>query len=160
MKQLLLSVLMSCVFGMAVAETPLPFVHGSMAEIKAGQAEKPMIVSFWSIDCPPCYKELAMWRDLGERFPSMNLVLVSTDALDAADEVNQVLKERGVERFPSWQFAEDHVQRLRYEIDKRWYGELPRTYFYSPSGKSTAVSGVVEHDKIEQWLAQYYPTKK
>jgi len=143
-----------------LAATPKPFVSGSMAEIKAAQDTKPMIVSFWSIDCPPCYKELAMWRELSLHMPQLKLVLVSTDEIDAEQEVIDVLQKAGVAQLESWQFADDHVQRLRYEIDKDWYGELPRSYFYSPAGQVEAVSGLVVQDRIEQWLAQFYPTLK
>lgn len=160
MRKQLFALMIASFSSTVAADSLIPFVSGSMAEIKSSQKEKPLIVNFWSIDCPPCYKELSMWRELGKQYPDMNLVLVSTDTLDVADDVAQVLKAQGVERFPSWQFSETHVQRLRYEIDKLWYGELPRTYFYSPSGESLAISGVVEHDKVEKWLAQYYLTTK
>ncbi len=137
-----------------------PFVSGSMAEIMTAQGEQPMIVNFWSVDCPPCYKELAMWRELSARFPEVKLVLVSTDEGDVKQEVVEVLEKTGVAQLESWQFADKHVQRLRYEVDKNWYGELPRSYFYSPSGQVKAVSGLVEQNKIEQWLAQFYPIPK
>ena len=143
-----------------LAAPPKPFVSGSMAEIHSSQGEAPMIVSFWSIDCPPCYKELVIWRDLSERLPQLRLVLVSTDELDAQSEVVEVLQQKGVAQLESWQFADAHRQRLRYEIDKNWYGELPRSYFYSPAGQVEAVSGLVEQDKIELWLAQFYPMTK
>ncbi len=140
-----------------VAALPQPFVRGSMAQIRARFAGEPLIVSFWSIDCPPCYRELSMWRKLSERFPHMNLLLVSTDGRQQAEEVMQVLREKGVDHLPSWQFAERHAQRLRYEIDRQWHGELPRTYFYSPTGESQAVSGLIEYGEVGQWLAQYFP---
>lgn len=145
---------------LVLAASPSPFVSGSMAEIKAAQADKPMIVSFWSIDCPPCYKELAMWRELSERLPTLNLVLVSTDEIDVEQEVVEVLQKTGVAHLQSWQFADSHTHKLRYEIDKSWYGELPRTYFHSPDGQVGAVSGLVEQARIEQWLAQFYPITK
>lgn len=160
MTRIMLAMLFMLLPQLLLAAPPKPFVMGSMAEIKASQANAAMIVSFWSIDCPPCYKELAMWRDLSQRLPQMRLVLVSTDEIDAKQEVVQVLEKTGVSQLESWQFAEDHVQRLRYEIDKNWYGELPRSYFYSPSGQVEAVSGLVEKDRVEQWLAQFYPTLK
>ncbi len=156
----LLAVLCLLLPQLVQATSPKPFVSGSMAEIMTTQGEQPMIVSFWSIDCPPCYKELAMWRELNMRFPDLKLVLVSTDEGDAKHEVVEVLEKIGVAKLDSWQFADEYVQRLRYEIDKNWYGELPRSYFYSPSGQVKAVSGLVEQNKIEQWLAQFYPIPK
>jgi len=114
----LLAVLIMLLPQLLLAATPKPFVSGSMAEIRAAQGEQPMIVSFWSIDCPPCYKELAIWRELSARAPEMKLVLVPTDEADAELEVVEVLQKTGVAHLESWQFADDHVQRRRYEIDK------------------------------------------
>ena len=156
----LLAVLILLLPQLLLAATPKFFVSGSMAEILASQDASPMIVSFWSIDCPPCYKELLIWRELSERLPQLKLVLVSTDELDVQPEVVEVLQQKGLAQLESWQFADAHRQRLRYEIDKSWYGELPRSYFYSPAGQVEAVSGLVEQDKIELWLAQFYPMTK
>lgn len=156
----LLAVVIMLLPQLLLAATPKPFITGSIAEIQASQGEAPMIVSFWSIDCPPCYKELLIWRDLSKRLPQLKLVLVSTDELDAQAEVMDVLQQKGVAQLESWQFADTYTQRLRYEIDKSWYGELPCSYFYSPAGQVEAVSGLVEQSKIEQWLAQFYPMMK
>lgn len=135
---------------------PKSFISGSMAEIIASTTGKPMIVNFWSIDCRPCHKELAMWKQLSDRYPQMNLVLISIDSPEVSNEVIEVLREFGATDFDLWQFADTHTQRLRYEIDKSWYGELPRTYFYSQSGEISAVSGLIKYDMAEQWLTQNY----
>lgn len=144
-----------CLSQLTLADAIKPFVSGSMAQIRATQQQRPMIVSFWSIDCPPCYKELRLWRELSSRYPQLNLVLVSTDDAENRAEVQQVLKELGVEHLRSWQFADANAQRLRYEVEKRWYGELPRTYFFSPGTEPLALSGVVDSARVEQWLAQF-----
>jgi len=157
MKRWWLLLLLGLMPHIAAAEPLKPFVSGAMAQIKAAMKEKPLIVSFWSIDCPPCYKELALWKRLSARYPALALVLVSTDERELAADVKQVLAEQGVAHLQNWQFAATQVQRLRYEIDSNWYGELPRTYFFSPDGDSAAVSGIIDCDNVEQWLAQYYP---
>lgn len=156
----LAGVALLCIAQLSVAEGIKPFVSGSMAQIKATQQQRPMIVSFWSIDCPPCYKELRLWRELSRRHPQLNLVLVSTDAAESRAEVRQVLQEQGVTHLQSWQFADGNAQRLRYEIDTGWYGELPRNYFYAPGSEPLALSGVVDSNKVEQWLAQFSTATK
>jgi thiol-disulfide isomerase/thioredoxin len=150
-----IGVVLLCLSQLCVADAIKPFVSGSMAQIMATQQQRPMIVSFWSIDCPPCYKELRLWRELSSRYPQLNLVLVSTDDAENRTEVQQVLQELGVDHLHSWRFADGNVQRLRYEIDRRWYGELPRTYFYAPGSEPLALSGVIDSLKVEQWLAQF-----
>jgi hypothetical protein len=41
----------------------------------------------------------------------------------------------------AWVFADSFVERLRFEVDKQWQGELPRTYLFSDDGEAEAVSG-------------------
>ncbi len=156
----LVGVMLLCIAQLSMAEDIKPFVSSSMAQIKATQQQRPMIISFWSIDCPPCYTELRLWRELSRRHPQLNLVLVSTDAAENRAEVQQVLQELGVSHLQSWLFADGNGQRLRYEIDKRWYGELPRSYFYGPGSEPLALSGVVDSNKVEQWLAQFSTATK
>jgi len=132
--------------------TPRDFVSGSMAQIIA-QQQGAYIVNFWSIDCPPCYKEMKLWRELKKQYPSMKVILVSTDAPEYRDEVMQTTTDLGVAHFESWQFA-DNAEQLRFEIDRRWYGELPRTYFRDRNGSVDAISGVVKREIVEQWLQQ------
>jgi len=136
----------------STAQTPLDFVSGSMAQITA-QQQGAYIVNFWSIDCPPCYKEMKMWRELKQQYPAMKVVLISTDPAEFSDEVMQTLQDLGVTHFESWQFA-DNAQRLRFEIDRQWFGELPRTYFRDRHGNTEAVSGLVKRELVTQWLEQ------
>lgn len=144
---------------MPVQADPIrPFVVGSMQEIRNDLAGAPGIVSFWSVDCPPCLRELTMFTELKRRQPHLQLVLVSADDQSLAEEVRGVLQETGADVLPSWQFADPFVQKLRYEVDSRWQGGLPRNYLLSPSGEMLAVSGVVSREQIENWLHQY--TKK
>jgi thiol-disulfide isomerase/thioredoxin len=136
----------------SIAPTPRDFISGSMAQITA-QQQGAYIVNFWSIDCPPCYKEMKMWRELKLQYPSMKVVLISTDPAEYRDEVMQTTQDLGVTHFESWQFA-DNAQRLRFEIDKQWFGELPRTYFRDRHGNTEAVSGLVKRELVTQWLEQ------
>ncbi len=130
----------------------LDFVSGSMAQISTRQ-QPPYIISFWSIDCPPCYKEMKMWRELEKQYPSMKVILISTDTLEFREEVIQTTTDLGVAHFESWQFA-DSAERLRFEIDRHWFGELPRTYFHDRNGNTEAISGLLNRDAVEQWLKQ------
>lgn len=156
----LAAVLLLMIAPFLAADGIKPFVAGSMGQIRAAQQQQPLIVSFWSIDCPACYKELRHWRELSRRHPQLNLVLVSTDGIELRDEVAKVLREQGVSHLRSWQFADGNDQRLRHEIDKGWHGELPRTYFYAPGGEVMGMTGVVGEAEVEAWLAQFSRTVK
>ncbi|WJW75352.1 redoxin domain-containing protein [Thiohalobacter sp. IOR34] len=127
-----------------------------LAESYAGVVEsrqgQPFILAFWSLDCPPCYRELAMWAELKRRHPGLDLVLVSTDGPAAAAEVEALLAELGLEWAAAWLFSEPHSQRLRHAVDPAWRGELPRTYYLRAGRVERAVSGLPQRGFVEAWL--------
>ena len=94
-----------------------------------------------------------MLQELRKSHPQLPLVLIATD--DIADQAmaGKVLAKYGMETEESWIFADGNPQKLRYEIDPAWYGEMPRAYFYDAAHGREAVSGTVERAKIEAWLA-------
>ncbi|PCI51506.1 MAG: hypothetical protein COB51_01815 [Moraxellaceae bacterium] len=129
-----------------------PFSKGSMETIKSQRKGSAFIVVLWSVDCPPCYEELEMWRRVKASYPALDVVLISTDAMALNDEVRRVVEKMGVAMLEHWQFADAFVEPLRYEIDPGWSGELPRTYFYSATGEYVGRSGIIKQDKIEAWI--------
>ena len=135
-------------------EELLPFGSGSMKEITQAHGNQPLVISFWSVDCAPCYDELRLWREITGDYPQLHLVLVATDGSSSRQRVQQVLHESGLTHLPNYQFIDGNNQRLRYQVDSHWYGELPRTYLYTPGVEAPlAVSGVMERARLLAWLA-------
>ena len=126
-------------------------VRGSYKKIIESRS-KPFVVNLWSIDCPPCRKELVMLRELSLANPELDVVLISTDEPEYREEVLEVIGELGLSGMELWHFDDAYVERLRFEIDRAWFGELPRSYFYSLSDEIEAVSGVVSKEKMISWM--------
>ena len=61
------------------------------------------------------------------------------------------LKRAGLDAVESWGFA-GFASRLRFEIDPRWHGELPRTLLIAADGSTKALTGVAELDEVRAWL--------
>src|SRR5690606_8359211 len=94
------------------------FAAGSLAEIVQARAGRPFVLVLWSLDCPPCLKELDVLAAEVEAHPDTDLVMVSTDDPSAKPEVEARLAEhRLAGQVESWIFAEDAAQSLRYGID-------------------------------------------
>lgn len=129
-----------------------PFASGSYQAIIAARADQPFVMAFWSIDCPPCYAELKMFAQL-QRSRPFDLVLIATDGEGAATEVSGVLKKFGLDHGSTWLFAEP-AERLRFEIDRTWYGELPRSYLFG-AGRREAISGTLKTETLEAWLDRH-----
>jgi hypothetical protein len=138
-----------------------PEIHtlqrGSYRQILAAHQGKPLIVAMWSVSCTHCSADLEIFRKLARQYPAFNLVLISTDTPDVQAEIAGILGKysllgAGRGKVESWVFADSFSERLRYEIDPQWYGELPRTYFIDANGKTRGVSGVLNEQATEQWV--------
>jgi len=133
-----------------------PFVRGSYPQIIAARQGKPFIVNFWSLSCSYCQVELAMLKKLAKKYPKLDLVLVSTDTPEEEKMVAATLKKISPKNAEAWLFADSYTERLRYEVDKMWQGELPRTYFFGANNEVKAFSGKIEQEEVEQWIKAQY----
>ena len=50
------------------------------------------------------------------------------------------------------------VERLRFEIDPTWQGDIPRTMLISRDGTITTIEGSAEMADLEKWSAQQLAT--
>ena len=128
------------------------FVRGSYQEIVSSRVGKPFIVSLWSLDCTYCLDDMETFGRLMKKYPDLDLVLIATDTPEQMKEIKQTLQKYRIKQAESWVFADSFTERLRYEIDTQWYGELPRTYFYDAQGRAVAQSGKLNRAQIEAWV--------
>ena len=134
-----------------------PFVRGSYQQIVAARQGKPFILDFWSLSCGYCMAELDMLGKLAKKYPRLELVLVSTDTLEEEQQLaSETLAKFSLNKAEAWIFSDSYIERLRFEIDRKWQGELPRTYFFSAKGEANAISGKVEQKEVEKWIKEQY----
>lgn len=136
------------------AATPRPFVSGTLPQIVSAHADKPFILGLWSRSCSHCREELTMLGRLLADHPEATLVLLSTDSEEESAAVATTLQGYGLGAAESWVFADPYTERLQYEIDNRWHGELPRTYLYAGDGSRSGHSGRLERSFLLEWLQQ------
>ncbi len=133
-----------------------PFVSGSYGRIVSARQGKPFILSFWSLTCSYCMTELEMLRKLSKKHRGLDLVLVSTDAPEEKLDLSATLARLSLGNADAWVFADSYTERLRFEVDKKWMGELPRTYLFSANGRVEAISGELAEKEVEQWAKEQY----
>jgi len=136
----------------SAAQITKHFARGSYQEIVAARAGKPFIISLWSLDCTYCLDDMVLFGKLSKKYHDLDLVLISTDTPEQMKEIELALQKHPLKKAESWVFADSFVERLRYEVDPQWYGELPRTYFYDAQGRAIALSGKLDYAQIEQWI--------
>lgn len=151
---ILLTITMAASFASAIASgDALPFVRGSWAELRKSHAGRPAVVHFWGLTCAPCLAELPEWTRLTKDRPRLDLVLVHAERLPSQpDRVAATLSKVGLDGAESWVFSDAYEERLRFEIDKDWQGELPRTILIGRDGAVTSLAGVADMGQIRNWL--------
>ena len=136
----------------SATEAVRPFVAGSLAKIVAARQGKPFVLAFWSVNCAHCPTELKALGDIRKKNPKLDIVLVAADSPDEAPLTAQLAQKYGLGKVEQWVFADAMEERLRFEIDPRWHGELPRTQFYDRAHQMKVVSGVVPEKQLVAWV--------
>lgn len=148
-KKFLATLILIGVSVIAVAKdaTIRPFNPGSYQQILSEKADQGFMLVIWSLDCPTCIKDMELLSRIHKSRPELTMVMLSTDEPSATADVQQMLEKYQLADLENWIFASDNSQKLRYEIDPSWYGEMPRTYFFSASHDREGVSGALTEDE-------------
>jgi thiol-disulfide isomerase/thioredoxin len=139
----------------AETNTLKPFTSGSYKQLLESNANKPFMLVIWSITCSSCLKDMALLNKMHKANPKINMVMLSTDDTSATEQVQQILAKNELTGLENWLFADENPQKLRYEIDSKWYGELPRTYFLNKNHERKAVSGVLSQEDYEAMFKEF-----
>lgn len=144
---LLLACLAACP---AWADNFQAFQADSRQTIERAHEGKPIIMAFWSLDCAYCADDLTALGAIARQHKEITLVTINTDQ-DHAAEAAQFLDKLKLPSHERWQFGQTDADRLRYKIDRNWYGELPRTYFYNRNHEVQALSGKPDAAWLTRW---------
>jgi thiol-disulfide isomerase/thioredoxin len=126
-----------------------PFVPGSYGQLLENNKDKPFILVIWSITCSSCLKDMALLNKMHKTNPKVNMIMLATDDVSATDDIQKILAKNELTGLENWLFADDNPQKLRYEIDPKWYGEQPRTYFFNKKHEREGVSGILSQEDYE-----------
>jgi len=131
------------------------FVRGSWQSIVAAHLGRPVIVHFWGLTCGPCRKELPAWGKLLAEKPDLPLVTINADMVqDAPEAAQEFLAKSGLPNAENWIFVDSFVERLRYEIDPKWQGEIPVTLLIGSDGSIRRIEGSAKLPEVSTWLNQ------
>jgi thiol-disulfide isomerase/thioredoxin len=131
-----------------------PFNSGSYQQLLTINANSSFMLTVWSVDCSSCLKEMALLSDIHKNNPNIKIIMLAADELSANKQIEQLLKQHKLEGVENWVFADENSQKLRFEIDPKWYGELPRTYFFDSAHHRTGISGVMSKEDYQAMFAK------
>lgn len=133
-----------------------PFEPGSLDRIVEKQNGKPFILLVWSLECEYCQASLKTLSQEKRKRKDLHVITLSTDSLDDPQTValmQQKLAAHGMTR-NAWAFGPAPAEQLRYALDPKWRGELPRSYWFNARGERTAYSGALTPAIIDRLWPQ------
>ena len=130
----------------------MPFEINTRNVIEKKYLNQPLIISFWSIDCPYCIDDLKKLGKALSKNKNVKLITVCVDGKESAKKAERILNLAHLPEHERYQYAEVDEDKLRYSIDPTWYGELPRTYFYDTAHQVTPLSGKIPNSFLYAWL--------
>ena len=121
------------------------FEPGSLVQILEKQKGKPFVLILWSLDCEYCQASLQALSREKRTHKDLRVVTLSTDP--AGDpQAAALMRQRlaGLDMAgDAWAFGAAPAEQLRYIIDPKWHGEMPRSYWFDAQGGKLAYSGVL-----------------
>lgn len=137
-----------------VQAAPSAFVSGSYQQILASNANQPFMLVVWSINCSSCLKDMELLSSIHKHRPKLKIIMLAADEPSATEQIEQILAKNQLSDLENWVYSEENTQKLQYEIDPQWYGELPRTYFFNKAHQRTGVSGVLAKKDYDSMFAK------
>jgi thiol-disulfide isomerase/thioredoxin len=129
-----------------------PFGRGSWQAILRAHAGHPTIVHFWGVTCGPCKVELPLLGEFKRDHAAIDVVTVSADLVpDLPDSTRSMLEKSGLQSAENWIFSDGFVERLRFEIDPAWQGDIPRTVLISGDGRMATIEGSADMAELRKW---------
>lgn len=131
-----------------------PYGRGGFAQLRKAHAGRPLVVHFWSVTCPPCLAELPDWGKFVREKKDIDIVFVNTDPDGDRARAVARLEKAGLAEAAHFGFSDSFAERLYFEADKGWRGELPFTALIGADGAVETVTGAIDDPAIAEWLAK------
>src|SRR3954468_24062160 len=152
---LLLMVLLASAPASEAGPELMPFGRGSWQKLLHAHIGHPTIVHFWGVTCGPCKVELPLLGEFMRDHSAIDVVTISADLVpDLPDATRSMLEKSGLASAENWIFSDGFVERLRFEIDPNWRGDIPRTMLISRDGAISVIEGSAETSDLVKWSDQ------
>jgi thiol-disulfide isomerase/thioredoxin len=137
------------------------FTLGSWQKILQSHEGRLTLVHFWGVTCGPCKVELPQLGDFMKQHPAVDVVTIDADLVPNSDVAAlSMLKQAGLSPAENWMFSDGFAERLRYEIDPGWQGDIPRTILISRDGSMTTIEGATEPAALQEWFSAHVTATK
>lgn len=134
------------------------FKSGSWRAIQNATVGTPAIVHVWALSCGTCLVELPQWGKFTVAHPGVRVILINWDRKsDAPDKITAALAKAGLGNAENWVLGDGFADKLRFELDPNWMGEMPYTRLIDAAGVTTEFSGTSDFEMISKWINTQTP---
>lgn len=132
-----------------------PFERGSWQTIRQAHAGRPTLVHFWGVTCGPCKVELPELGRFVKAHPGVDVVMIDADLVpNTSAAVQAMVSQAGLASTENWAFGDTFTERLRYEVDPKWQGDIPRTVLIGKDGSAKTIEGSAKPADLEKWAKE------
>ena len=154
----LISLILMCGTGRSLEFKP--YGRGDFDQIAHLREQRPRIIHYWSVTCPACIAELGQWAKFINERRDIDIIFINTDDDEDRERAALRLEKNGLSQATHYGFSDSFVEKLYYEVDKSWRGELPFTVLISANGPRVSVTGALDDPHFVAWLNQVNDVKK
>ncbi len=112
------------------------------------QDDKIHVINFWATWCKPCVAELPAFEELGEKYPDVEVTLVSLDFLKAIESSLIPFIIKNNLQAEVIVLNEPDANAWIPQIDENWSGAIPATIIYK-NGKSQFYEQSFSYEELE-----------
>jgi thiol-disulfide isomerase/thioredoxin len=143
------------VSSLAAPSSLKPFERGSWREILHAHAGHPTLVHFWGVTCGPCKVELPQLGGFMKDHPEIDVVTISADLVPDLPQATQAMLDKaGLASAENFVFSDGFAERLRFEIDPSWQGDIPRTMLIGRDGAISTIEGTADMSELDKWSVE------
>ncbi|CCD91209.1 putative thiol-disulfide isomerase/thioredoxins-like [Bradyrhizobium sp. ORS 375] len=129
-----------------------PFERGSWREVLRAHAGRPTLIHFWGVTCGPCKIELPQLGKFMADHPEIDVVTISADLVPNLSTATQAMLDKaGLAGAENFIFNDGYAERLRFEVDPSWQGDIPRTMLVTRDGAIETIEGSAEISDLDKW---------
>jgi hypothetical protein len=106
------------------------------------------------VTCPACVAELPQWEKLIGAHKDVDILFIDTDDEEERDRAAMRMEKAGLATASHYAFADSFAEKLYFEVDRNWRGELPFTALVTSEGVRTTITGGLDDPQMAAWLSK------
>jgi hypothetical protein len=100
-------------------------------------------------------KEFTFLSDVLAQFEGMKLITISTDPFLSSDFIQNLHQTNNLMNAETWVFSDRVREKLYFDVDKKWRGELPFMLLVNDKNQVTKHLGIMTQEKLVTWIKQH-----